>query len=285
MIYITLFILFTAISNIILNMFFYHIPNMLLIFLSTTYAVLFFNLIHYKTLPNIYKRLLNKKREYAFLLLSLLGIWVGSFLIPIHFLPSIYLFTFMAINGAIGSVALFYQNKKLSNLFRTLFMSINILIFYLICSRYYSGCKYIILILSTLITAVSGYAYLKISNIFNRYAFNSSQVLAIRFWLLWLLSLVATFYCDQFKEISLKIVLQTMGISFLYLITPIYCSQKSIETIGPEKTSLAIGFTPLVTFSLEKMFLNNSFNFTGYFSISLALILLFFYFYAKLSNN
>lgn len=255
-------------------------PDMLLIFISTSYAIIYFNIINIKKLRPIYSIVIKKKSLYLWLSVSVVFMWLGSFLTPIYFLPSIFLFTFMSIISISGVFAAYSINPKIIYLAKFIFLLLNLILFYIVSAHYYHGLNLTILIAATLATGLSGYAYIKLSSMFGSY-FNTSQVLAVRFWLLWLVTLICVTINHEFTFLSAKVLLEALIVAMVTLIIPIYCSQKSINKIGPDQTSIWIGFTPCLTFIFEKIFINNNLNYTSYFGVNLALILLLFYFLGK----
>ena len=276
MIYAILYVLFTAVANLLVHIFGNSIPEMLMMFLSVSYAIMFFHSINAANITKMYSHLVTMKREYLLLMLTIVGLWTGAFLIPIHFLPSIYLFTYMAGVGLLGSFSLLFNNKSQKYfLYIAVISSANIVLFYIFSARFYHGAQYLLMFFSTILTACFGYLYLRLSVKFNLCGFSASQVLAVRFWLFWLVLLAINLHENLFSKISVSILLESLIISATTLVIPLFCSQKSVENIGANRTSIFYGFTPIATFILEKIFLKDTLNYTIYFSVILAIIVSF----------
>jgi len=277
MIFVLLYVLATAIGNLILHLIGIDMPLMLLIFLSSSYAIIFFNFINLPQLTQVYVQLFKLKLLYLLLSIFMVLMWLGSFLVPIYFLPSIYLISFMSIVATLGALALFYEQKSRINLLKFFVLLINLLLFYVVSSFYYTSWKFIAMVSICLISGISGYGYLRTSGVFNKHNFTASQLLMVRFWSLWLVSLVAVLYMHYLGSISAKYLLDGLIVAVLTLIVPLYYVQKAVEKIGANLTSLWMGFTPFITFIGEKIMLRDNFGYTGYFALSLTIILSVFY--------
>ena len=235
---------------------------MLMVFLSSTYAIVFFNLLNQEQIKSTYINLWHNKRLFLILSISSCGVTFGGFLVPIYYLPSIHLVSYMSIMSTIGALMIYLYKKNPITFARLFILLANLIIFYLVSHNYYTGEKYLLLIVITLSVAIFGYICVKYSFIFTKHKFNSLQVLSVRFWLMWLISLISIIYNHQLSLISFDIIWKTLLLSCLILILPMYFSQKAIEKIGPDETSVLIGFTPFTTFILEKIFIKDTFNYT-----------------------
>ena len=110
--YIFLFIIFTASSTVILHIVGLGLPKMLMVFLSSTYAIVFFNLLNQEQIKSTYINLWHNKRLFLILSISSCGVTFGGFLVPIYYLPSIHLVSYMSIMSTIGALMIYLYKKN-----------------------------------------------------------------------------------------------------------------------------------------------------------------------------
>jgi hypothetical protein len=254
------------------------LPGMFIVFLSTTYALVFFNVISIRTLRSFYGRAWQHKSLFLALNVTVLIMWLGAFLIPIYFQSSIYLTSFMSITATLGTLSICQKTRDLANILKSIILVINLFLFYIASSRYFHNLNLVALIVCTLVTGIAGYCYIRVSAECNRKGFGASEVLAIRFWLLWLIALGFVLRDNQFVYVSPSAIYKTISIATATIIVPIYLSQKAIQKLGADQSSILIGFTPFVAFLLERTVFPEETGYTGVFAAALATTLSVFYF-------
>jgi len=166
MLFMLLYVIDTALSFIFIHIIGNIVPSFLMVFVSVTLAMLFFNLINYKTIVNEYKTLLANNLNLLFLLnFFAFTTWIGSFLIPVYFSPSVcimVIFFTTAICGNFNSYLLDKSNK--SYLFIIGLILVNfIYLLILYASDIRSILIMLIFSLSSILTGVFGYFYLRTS--------------------------------------------------------------------------------------------------------------------------
>ena len=112
MTYIFLFIIVNALGNIFIHTVGADIPNMLLMFLTTTYAILFFHCINFKTILSVYKKLFTMKLLFLSTMLTVAIMWMGTFYLSIEFTPAIQIFLFVGYTSLFGSFVNFLTMRK-----------------------------------------------------------------------------------------------------------------------------------------------------------------------------
>ncbi len=229
MIFTCLYIFLTAFSALLRHYVGGSIPDSLLIFLSTLYAIIFFHAVNYRSIRHTYSKLLDCKKLYLLTCITILIVWVGSFLIPVYYTPTIQVLSFICLSGVFGSFFMYCKDKTTVNLLRFTLITLVMLFFYAICYSRYTLHSFIYLLFWTFITGASGYIYAVKSWQLNNAGLSSSQILATRFWLLLLVSAIAMFYQHSYHEINWHSISNTLAVSITSLIIPVYCSQKSIE--------------------------------------------------------
>lgn len=231
---------------------------MVMILLSTTYAIVLFQVVNRRQIVPVYKSLLaNHKIPYLKLNVALLVCWVGTFLIPIYFSPSALVLTALSMTGLCGSAALYRSTRRRSKLVKCSLLVANLALFYGLSSSTYSGWWFGVFIVATLATGLATYLSMVSLSSMLDCGLTSSQVVAVRFWLLWLVALFFVVKDGSYTAITPEVLLYTAGIGAVSLIIPIYCMQKSIEKLGAQKTGIYIGLTPIAVVAAEMLLLGD----------------------------
>lgn len=269
MIYTFLYMLFTAFSSALRGVVGSKIPVMLTIFLATLAAIIFFHLVNAKNIINTYRKITSLKKIYFITSLSVLVMWTGSFITPVYYSPTLQVFTIMAIASFYGSFFLLLKSNNIINFVRFSFVAGILAVFYILYFLNHSLTHSLGMFIITAMTGTFGYVYLVYSSKLSQTGFSASEILAVRFWLLLLVSLFFVLKDHQYVYINLKTISDTLLVGVTSLIVPIYCAQKSIEKIGPELHGILIGLSPFATFMFEKLAMKNEYNTYGYLSIAL----------------
>lgn len=267
--YTFLYMFFTAFSSILRGIVGSKIPIMLSIFLSTLFAVIFFHAINAKNIINIYRKIISLKKLYTITAFSVLIMWMGSFSIPVYYSPTIQVFAFMAITSFYGSLFLYMKSNRTVSLLPFSFIAAILASFYIIYFLHHPLINSLEMLAMTMITGTSGYIYFLNSNKLNQHHLSASEILTVRFWPLLFVSLFFVLKDHQYAYIGFKAIKDAMLVGITSLIVPIYCSQKSIEKMGPELHGILIGLCPYATFTLEKLTLKNVDSTYGYLSAAL----------------
>lgn len=284
MIFTFFYIFFAAFSSILRGIVGSKIPIMLTIFLSTLIAIIFFHLINAKNIVNTYKKTLKLKSLYATTAFSILIIWVGSFFIPVYYTPTIQVFSFMLITSFYGAFFLYLTSRGIRNSLRFYLISIIAIIFYSLYFFNHSWMHAFGMLVATVITGSFGYFYFSNSKKLNQLNISATEILTVRFWPLFAVSLFFVLKGHQYIFIDASVMKDTALVGATSLIIPVYCAQKSIEKIGPELHAVLIGLAPFSTFYLEKIIFHTVNNTIGYLSIALFFTILFFNFIRPLKK-
>lgn len=257
-IFTVLYVILNAASVVAIHLIGNEMPIDLMIFLSSLYAAIFFHLINLKKIKSTYIKVCDNINLYIYTIVVFLVMWIVCFLIPIYYTPAILMFYATSIPTLLGVISLLKRkSKRKKEILVVILLAFIMVSFMLVLSKEYRGLKYLFLIIGAITAGVTMYVYSILSYKMNRVGFSPSEILAIRFILLVLIPMSWCFYSGSIYEISVDIILNTLIISFLSLIIPIYCSQMSILKVGPDYHSVAMGVTPFLAFIFESLFLNN----------------------------
>ncbi len=286
-IFVFLYIILTAISVTYIHTLGKHIPDDLIMLFGSFYALILFNLVNIKNIGVTYKKVFSVKKLFINLLFTFLVTWVLTIIIPIYFTPALLVFFFMAWPACIGSYFQYKATHTKINLTRFILIGLSILIFYICLGFIYSTLQYMYLIIALTTVGVAGYCYNRVSFKMNKHNFSAVEILSLRFWLLFLIPLVSSIMNKHIYLINGSILLDTLALSFISMIIPVYCSQISVQRIGPNVHSMLIGITPFAAFLIEIIFLPKTNNnvLDGLFSAILASIIIFSYLLQKLISK
>lgn len=254
MIYLILFLAFNAIAPIIIYFWGQNINHDILIFISAITAVISFHLLNLGQNKNTYRRVLSDSSIWlglAKVIVTTTFMWIAGFIIPIVFTPFIFVFSYLGWPSFFGAIVMAKTTKNLLYIVQGLMIATTFVLFYLITFSGYSVAKTISGVLITMLTGLSLYFYLRASKALNFKGINSRQILAMRYWLLLLMPLILIAYKHEFNLITPSIVGKGIVIGMITLVLPLYFGQLCIEKFGSEKFSLAMGFTPILTFLMQ----------------------------------
>ncbi len=252
------------------------IPVDLMITLSSFFALLFFHLLNYNNLISLYKKVWTVKRLYFKTIIVFLIMWIVCFLIPIYYTPAILMFFATAWPACIGAYYQYKKTKLTYNLYVSLSILVAICCFYISLYNVYPFTKYIFLLFGASLAGLTMFLYATLSYQMNEKGFKPTEILAVRFILLFIIPLAWSFKTGSIHKIDFHTIYLTLALSFASLIIPIYCSQRSILNIGPNFHSIAMGLTPFVAFCFESILIKShtGIKLDGIFSIILFTILL-----------
>lgn len=273
MIYTWGYILLTAFSAVLRHTVGNEIPGMLIIFLSTFYAIVFFHALNYGQIKQLYKKTFEIKKLYILMTFLVLVMWVGAFLIPAYFTPTVQVFSALAVASFYGAFFTAKKTRQGIHVMQFIMIALILVTFYSVYYQQYPFQKFLILLGWTFLTGTAGYLYFVKSYELNQSGFSAKEILAVRFWLLLLFPLFFVIKDHLYLLINFKVLYLTFAVGVITLIIPIYCSQKSIEKIGANLHSILIGLSPITTFLLERLFIQESRGIVGYLAVILALVI------------
>lgn len=280
--YTALFVLMTAGSVVLIRIVGLQIPAMLMVFLTTSYSILIFHALTYRDIGSVYRKILSSSKMVYFQLnIALLVGWAGTFLIPIYFTPSALLVSSMSISSLGGSLSSYLKTRRRSDLVECCLLAANLVLFYILYANQYHGWKYVSFVASTAVVGVALYASLRLFGYFHDNGFTALQISAIRFWALWVISLSMVISQGEFAVLTPKAMLYTAALGLVSMVLPLYFLQRSIGSLGSDKTGILVGFTPIVAIILERLVHDETTIFDAVPAILLPVIILTFLVYGR----
>lgn len=254
MIYLILFLAFNAIAPIIIYFWGQDINHDILIFISAATAVMSFHLLNFRQNKQTYIRIIKDKNIWSGIskvIATTTFMWVAGFIIPLTYTPFIFVFSYLGWPSFFGALMMAVTTRKPVYIIQGIMIAITFVLFYFVTFREFSLMKASLGILVTMLTGLSLYLYLRASKGLNNKGMNSRQILALRYWLLLILPLILIIYRHEFHLFTGTIIFKGIIIGMITLVLPLYFGQLCIEKFGSERFSLAMGFTPILTFALQ----------------------------------
>lgn len=254
MIYLILFLAFNAIAPIIIYFWGQDINHDILIFISAATAVMSFHLLNSRQNKQTYIRIIKDKNIWSGIskvIATTTFMWVAGFIIPLTYTPFIFVFSYLGWPSFFGALVMAVTTRKPVYIIQGIMIAITFVLFYFVTFRDFSLMKASLGILVTMLTGLSLYLYLRASKGLNNKGMNSRQILALRYWLLLILPLILIIYRHEFHLFTGTVIFKGIIIGMITLVLPLYFGQLCIEKFGSERFSLAMGFTPILTFALQ----------------------------------
>ncbi|MCX8515262.1 MAG: hypothetical protein ORN24_06795 [Burkholderiales bacterium] len=173
---------------------------------------------------------------------------------PIFYSPALQKITSMGICATIGAYVLFYRTKTSINKYRLLSLLLAMGGYYLFALYSYSGLNYILMVLLSVFFSWAIYRNTVLIEYFTRQKFTVTEILAIRSWILLIVSYLFAHHLHQvisFAAICFKIQEISIIVSTISFVLVSYLLQKAIEASGNVKTNIINGVIPLVTFIMQ----------------------------------
>lgn len=241
------YVLFTAISFVFLDEIIAHIDKLAALSIMSICAIVVFNILNYQHLKTTYKTCLQYWRIFLVMSIALAIDWYTMVTSANQSDPFVAMSALFIALSLVGFAKEFITRRNYSALISIALLSLAVVV--LLFGYHVPIGKSI---LSGLIYgAIAGFAFYvyvyssaRLSTIANMQVI---EILATRFWVLFLLSLVLV-RTDALVQLHWFDVLKLVLVSFGALIIPIYCNQKSIEKLGANATAIFISLVPPITY-------------------------------------
>jgi hypothetical protein len=251
MLFIGLYVVINAAGNVLLRLSGQDASSIALMFATCTVTIAWYNAVNARKLIHIYRSLFEEWRTFTKMSVVVVITWLPAFLLPIYFNASTYLIGFISTVSALGARGVYVKNRNWLSLWKLVALIANLFCFYIAVWHYTHDLRIALLIAGTTIGGFSGYLYLRYSSELGRAGLSPSGLLAVRFWLFWLVILAWVVRSAEFSQIGTSILWQGCLMALLKMIAPLYFSQRAVSEIGPDQTGVWIGMSPLVALAME----------------------------------
>lgn len=247
--FVLLFIFCIAASAVIRQYLMFSISPLLVLWVSSILASLYFHTVIFKKIPSLYQKISQSPLDFLLHNILISIVWVCTFY-SIHFSSaSLYTYVYF-ITGAVFSIG-FQKNKTTVNKIIALILLFLTLLPFVLYPNYFIG-----IALGILSGGVAFFYNMLSEKIAKSHKLKTSELLASRFWLLIIIPmfLITPSEATQLSPDAAKIILLS---TILSMIMQTWASQKSILSIGARETSGAISFASAVTFLVQGIFLDS----------------------------
>ncbi len=243
------YILCVAFVSVIRAKLLFALSPITLLLISSSLASVYFHLINYKHGYSFYNKFSNRKLALVVLNSVVALMWFATYY-SIYFSSAvIFVFEFFMVGGFLSIIlrqGLVFSQKIMLLLFIGLIFAP-----FFIYKAQYLG------IFLGITAGGFGFLYNILSGqIASSLKINASQILASRFWLLILVSVVLL-PKDFLAQLSFYTLIATMLTIVLSFILQLWLNQKSVSTIGGQESSYIASFAPALTFLAQGIVLSN----------------------------
>lgn len=232
------FVIASAIATVTIDQLVTNVPPTLILFLVTSIAIVYFHLVNAKKIKGVYQSIFKAPLLSFNVNLSLAVTWWATYL-GIHYLgASIYNIFYFSITAILASI-LTINSKKLLEI---LLLLIALILGAILMNLPVKG------VAISLLGGLAGFSYRKVSFALSKKTdLTSSQVLSIRFWMLWCVLLFVAPVSSISHYLNAQVFLLILLIAFISFILQNWLNQQGIIKAGVRKSTLILSWTPLAT--------------------------------------
>ncbi|MCA3164847.1 MAG: hypothetical protein ING17_10340 [Burkholderiales bacterium] len=247
--FVLLFIFCIAASAVIRQYLMFSISPLLVLWVSSILASLYFHTVIFKKIPSLYQKISQSPLDFLLHNILISIVWVCTYYSIYFSSASLYTYVYF-ITGAVFSIG-FQKNKTTVNKIIASILLLLTLLPFVLYPNYFIG-----IALGILSGGVAFFYNMLSEKIAKSHKLKTSELLASRFWLLIIIPmfLIAPSEVTQLSPDAAKIILLS---TILSMIMQTWASQKSILSIGARETSGAISFASAVTFLVQGIFLDS----------------------------
>ena len=229
-------------------------------------ATLYFNLINVRHWKTIYQHCLQQWQLWLAIMVVIAIMWFCSMSAPGMIGAAVYNFIYFSWLGALGFFFLGFSNKRAN--WRAIITGLALVILIIILlidyldTHTYSSTQMLGVALS-LIGGTTSFIYFKQSQLLtSRTNLSATQILATRYYL----TIIAMIAITPFHGVSHNLTIYNsfllVLLAIISLIAPLYCIQKALDHVSPERNAIYVSLTPIVTaFLQEAVFHNVNFDY------------------------
>jgi len=234
--YSVFYVLASAIATVTVDHLVSNIPSTLVLFLVTSIAIIYFHLINIRKLATIYRSIKSTPVISVIVNLSLAATWLGTYIGIQHLGATLFNIFFFTTTAMLACIVDSKNNKHLILLAATLIAATVLLhlprLAAIICVA----------------AGTCGFIYIKCSyRLSQKTDLTSSQILAMRFWLLWLFLLCVAPLSQLPTYLHWQTILLIIIVAFISFIVQNWLNQQGIVKAGVKTSTFIISWTPLAT--------------------------------------
>lgn len=242
-----IYVVISSISFVFLKKLCNSIDPLVALFIMSGIGIINFNILSINKIKDTYISCIKNKTLFLIMSGSLGLDWVCMLYSSYYADPFVSLASLFIFLAIVGFTKLFLQDKNKINLFSVCLLLTSAVILYFGYHLDNKGNVGLGILLGS-VAGIAFYFYISSSKKLAEMAnLSSLQVLATRFWVLFLGSAIFVNY-NTLQQLTLQNIGVLVLISYGSLIIPIYFNQQAIVKLGSELTSVFISFVPPVTY-------------------------------------
>ncbi|PHQ80929.1 MAG: hypothetical protein COB66_03555 [Coxiella sp. (in: Bacteria)] len=274
-VYITLCCLSSAASFVFIAHLNRHHDAMLSMAVTFGYATILFSLFNIKKLPVMFRIMRQNLKPMIYLNTATLFSWFGTFMALQYIPPATKIsigFGLIAITNFFIAIPLNKLKHHKHLIFCVLFIVLNmaLVVFQFSYTAHHVTTRDIVIGVAWSVVGgvIGGFIAINATKLHD-VGYTSTQILATRFYLLVIVSLIVLFCYGHATPIHIAWKYYLLS-TLLIVILPLLMYHLSIESLGALVTSLVEPFTPVITYFLQIFFLGYRFNIVTLFLLSIA---------------
>lgn len=219
-----------------------NVPPVFILCMSSAISIVYFHSVNILQLKTMYQKIFGEKILFFKLNIIVALIWISAFYSIFYSSATLYTYEYFLVGACISLIFNQDKSKKNMQLCAHIFF---IIVPYFLFDNYLKG-----IFLGQLAGSL-GYLYNQLSSkICHKLDLSSTQILASRFWCLFVVSIIwvkilPNFVINEFQ------LWNVVGLAFLSFVFQVWLNQQSLLTVGAKKTSYICGLVPLITFLFQ----------------------------------
>ncbi len=230
------------------------LPIALILFCSCSLAIVVFHLLNVNKISAMYSKLWQVKSLWIVIMLVIVWMWLCSMYGYYLVHPEIFMLLYFSVNFFLGLANKFF-NKRLNTwqvitIFCFSMGSVSLILFKFIQTQLPLTRLNDVGMVLGILGGISTFVYIKLSYKLSQITeLSSTQILAVRFWLLFFVALLMfVLLPKEHLILNRDSLVALLVIPLFTMIIPLFLVQQSIIKVGPMSTSILIGLVPAFTY-------------------------------------
>ena len=239
-IYPVLYVIVSAITTVVIDGLVTNLPVTLVLFLVTSIAILYFHLLNYRKLDVVYRSFLKTPGLVVLVNIALAVTWAATYFGIAYLNATIYNIIYFSITAVLATL----MGQK-RNFIQASLLIVTLAVGVFVMKLSLTGA------LIGVLAGIAGFSYRKWSFALSQKAsLSSSQVLTIRFWILWLV-LLCVAPLKIVPAMTVHLWLLVLLTAFTSFILQNWLNQQGIQKAGVKRSTLILSWTPTVTLACQ----------------------------------
>jgi drug/metabolite transporter (DMT)-like permease len=242
--------------------------------INAGFSLIVYHLIGLRSFPHTIKAVLHNKKTFVALGVAIAVVWIITYWIASAYTADTFSIVYMIVPALWGALVFYKRSRQLADLIRVTAFLCVLIALYVHSAIRLSLRDALYLVTVSIVLGIANVIYFRCSGKLLKADISSIEILAIRLWPIFLISLAACIVGNLFQELSLSVALKMPPLAVVSTLLPNYLGQKSIEHIGGKRHAVWISFIPVLTCICELLLLKEQHTFLTILSCVLVFALL-----------